>query len=527
MIGKTNGKAAQSLPCEYINITLQSNQSSHDDLIGTAFMVSCGSVSKDYVWDGNEVVVEIPAYVEYTVSFSSVNGYKSPESVTNTAVSGNSRNITGTYQTCVLTVSLADNQSAYNDIANAKANVAGNSVNASLSSGSSVKIPVDEMVTITGTEVSGYSTPSATYTADAASKTVTLTYATEILTVNVSGVSSEYTVSVKKGDGTLLGSQTASGKTYKIPSGTQYYVEASEVADYTTPAKSSTFTAGGGSDASRSVSMVYELAMETVIVNVVCAEYAYTTISEVDSSIVHYSGSDSLITVKIKSGIRYRVDCTTISGYLTPDCSEIYTAVAGNTRNISRIYVKHPGTLNPTNGIYILDNEGYYHTEAEWDGSCDHIGIAVITDDCRFAIATEITNGGSCIWGGYGTLINGITTEDNIGNIYKDYDGKEQTQTIINQLGTAAYAAYYCRYYIFPNGFAGYLGALSEWQAAVDNKQAINSAITKCGGLPLSGFYWTSTQYDSMKAWCVAWPGGNQNPLNKNETNLVRAFLEI
>jgi hypothetical protein len=77
-----------------------------------------------------------------------------------------------------------------------------------------------------------------------------------------------------------------------------------------------------------------------------------------------------------------------------------------------------------------------------------------------------------------------------------DYDGEVQTTVILSELGnnsSAAPAAYYCRAFTFPNGKKGYLGAAGEWWAAFNNKVAIESALSKCGGSAAKYYYWTST----------------------------------
>lgn len=156
-------------------------------------------------------------------------------------------------------------------------------------------------------------------------------------------------------------------------------------------------------------------------------------------------------------------------------------------------------------GVYIEDVDGYLYTEDEWDGSKTANGIAVLTDNCRFVIALEVAHPSSQ-WGNPEYRIDGITTTYSYGEAIVDYDGKWQTETIIvsKNAGTnidTRTAAYYCYSFTFPNGNYGYLGAAGEWKAALDNKEAIDSAMEKLGMYLGYGYYWTSTQINNEYSW--------------------------
>lgn len=190
--------------------------------------------------------------------------------------------------------------------------------------------------------------------------------------------------------------------------------------------------------------------------------------------------------------------------------------------------------VDATNGVYIQATDGLLYTEADWDGTKTPNGIAVITDNCRFVMALTDAHTSSCEWGGYGTEVSGITTTTSGSTAATDYDGNGNTTTIINALnGTndgyvdGAPAAEYCRAYTFPNGATGYLGAAGEWQAALDNKSAVASALSACGGTAMSDWYWTSTQCSSSLSWYMPWYDEYLNPGNKSHANYVRAFAAL
>lgn len=367
MIGKTNCKAAQEQPCEKVNINIQSDSVSFP---GATFTVSYGSYSKTYTWDGSVMTIDIPAYVEYTISFGAVANFTAPASITNTAKAGNSRTVDTTY-----------------------------------------------------------------------------TLAVEKLTVKVSGITSGYTITVVNATtGATIGTQTTASKTYSIPSGTKYYVKGSGV-----------------------------------------------------------------------------------NGYMSPNNSSTYEAIAGGIRTVTMKYVAHSGTTNPTNGVYIQDTDGFFHTEAEWGGSYIANGVAVITENCRFVMALEDAYDSNCQWSSSDTEVTGINATS-LSNAQNDYDGEDHTDAIIEQLGYSPYLAapaYYCRAYTFPNGKKGYLGAAGEWQVALNNKSAIKSALEKCGGTLMNHLYWTSTQGGSPNALYMHWGGEFINFTTKDSYNFVRAFCSI
>lgn len=185
-------------------------------------------------------------------------------------------------------------------------------------------------------------------------------------------------------------------------------------------------------------------------------------------------------------------------------------------------------------GVYIEDVDGYLYTEAEWDGSKTANGIAVLTDNCRFVMALEDAQTSTCMWGGYRRTLSGIVTTTDESTAQADYAGASNTDTIISELSgyndsyvTGAPAAEYCKAFTYPNGKKGYWGAAGEWQSALDNKAAIVSALSKCGGSVLSDYYWTSTQYTSTRSWSIYWNNGSLTNDYKIRSFYVRAFATL
>lgn len=585
-----------------VTASIKSNQSDTSDLADATLTVG-GKTLK------NGETAKIATGTSVTPSWSSVSGYKSPDNTSAVTLSGTAKTIEGTYKCSAVTVTLADNQSSYNDISSAKATVTGDA-SATLSSGETVKVPWGGSISIAGSAVSGYTTPSATFTANVDTGSVTLTYNTEILTVAVGTdgtTPTGYTVTVVNADtGATIGSQTTASATYKIPSGTKYYVKASAVSGFNAPANSSTVTASSGSDAANSVTMTYaEIKYETLTVSTGGLSSGFTITVKDSGGNTLGTSTSTTATFSIVEGTAYTVSASAVTGYNVALSGTNFTAVGGNARSVTVTYtlktytltvnvsglssgfsvtvkygsttktqtatsatytvshgvswsvtggavngynvsggtsgtmtsnnsvtitytLAHTGTTSPSNGVYIMDTDGYYHTSSEWDGTYTPNGIAVITSSCRFVMALANAYSSYCAWGGYGTTVSGIVTTTSEGTAQGDYAGDANTTQIISQLGaSSAPAANYCRSYTFPNGATGYLGAAGEWQAALDNKSAIATALTTCGGTAMSNYYWTSTQYSSYRSWYMSWTNEYLDYYTKGNHYYVRAFAAI
>lgn len=350
MIGKTNSQTGGAIKGEKLNISLTSNQTSHSDLLGAIIKVSHLGGVTEYAWEGHEITVNIPPYVEYSVEYTSVNGYKTPETFVSTAVADNSRTITAEYKTCVLSVVIVDNQSSLNDIASVKAAVKGTTVNASLSSGGSVKVPFGESVTITGPALSGYATPSAvSYTSADANKSVTLIYDTTLVTVEMADNQAAYD-DIASATATVAASgittQTVkNGDVVKVPTGASCTITWSALTGYKTPS-AQTFTASGSA-----VSKTGTYQTEVVSVSL-----SSDNDSSVNGVSVTINGKTSTwngttITQKVAFGTSYSVSVGELEGYVSPE-SKLFTADSASR------YVDMQYKFNPVKDLSMFDIYG-------------------------------------------------------------------------------------------------------------------------------------------------------------------------
>ena len=230
-------------------ITVTSNQS--DALSALTVTVAFDSKSENLQFSGKETKsINIPTGSEFTITFPEISNYTKPSTVTDTAT-GASMSKSGEYGSTKLTVTRASNQSeglgdSTATLAYSSSSTPINFTNSSTSE--TVMLPLGVSYTVTFSEVTGYKTPDVVSgTTSQASESVSGTYQSEFLTVNVSGASG-YTITVS-GQGT----QTTASKVYKIPFGTSYTISASDVKGYNTPANQS-FTAN---QVSRTVAMTY------------------------------------------------------------------------------------------------------------------------------------------------------------------------------------------------------------------------------------------------------------------------------
>ena len=250
MIGITNGINKKSSDFETINVTLNTNQQSHADIVGVNFTLTYGNYTQTFAWKGSPLTIEVPAFVEYTLSFEGVEGYLKPADTSYTAQAENSRSVTFTYKTELVQVSVGSDNGA--SVSGAKVNINGKQHTWS-GSVISQKVPFGTSYTVSVGEMSGFSTPaSKSFKAEQAVREVSFTYIASALKVNI--LSNQSTDSswdptitnvkatVKYGSTSL---QVSNGQQVNLPSGVEVTISFPEVEGYLKPSDI-TFTHNGG-----------------------------------------------------------------------------------------------------------------------------------------------------------------------------------------------------------------------------------------------------------------------------------------
>lgn len=223
---------------EKIKINLTSNQPQPDNsLIGaTISVVDTGTMQSLYdgTWQGAEIKVNISPLLNVRVTVGVIEGYTTPaELIFETAIQGE-RNLSFVYNACLVTVNATTNQSEHTDVAGAQITVAYDSVQKTVSSGESVKVPLGKSYTVTASDIQYYQTPaSQELTAETASKDVSLVYNTCVLTISVTGVDfadNEATITYDS-----VAQTAANGASVKVPYGKNIVVSFPEIDQYSKP----------------------------------------------------------------------------------------------------------------------------------------------------------------------------------------------------------------------------------------------------------------------------------------------------
>ena len=176
MKGTTNSQRGTGGGGEKLVISLKTNQTSHEDLIGAKFSVVINGNATEYTWQGASMTIPIPPMLNYSVEFGEVEGYAKPESVTHTAVAGNDRFVTGTYNTEIVTVNVSAEEGSISEY-EIQIISDGNVLYTQTTSSATYKIPYGTSYTIKAGDVSGYTTPSEqSFTASQLARNVDVTY---------------------------------------------------------------------------------------------------------------------------------------------------------------------------------------------------------------------------------------------------------------------------------------------------------------------------------------------------------------
>lgn len=485
MIGKTN--AQLGITSEKVTIVLQTNQDNHNDLLGVEINITYSDVEESYIWEGKDIIIDIPQYASYIVTFGEIEGYKTPEQYSSIAVEGNSVSLLATYKTEILTVNIED---SYGNIIN-EAIININGVRYT----EPMKLAYGVSYTIQPNDIEGYISPDPiTIIASQNSRLVILKYQNyEEVTVNVTGVN-EFKIDIEYED-QLAETQTVPTATYRIPYGVKYSVIPNEVLGYNTPEPFIDIIA---SEPNREININYIAAVEHVIVSPLYLDQdVYMSVEEI---YVTYEGNTHVLTDKyahsysfdIPAGIEYTITFPALSGYKTPS-SYVRTAVGG-THEITIYYE----VLSL--GVFIALQDGTLTQDYDNLDVSKAVGVAVISDKASFIMGIE-----RALYNWYNQSIQLSEVPVCDGTNYKEYfDGPTYTDKIIEQSNRPNAATYTRSTQInFGNDvLIGYLGSTGEWYIVLQNHDSITEAYEKL----MFAFEelencWTSCQYQTEYVW--------------------------
>lgn len=161
---------------EVVNLTLTTNQATHDVLVGKVVHAKYATEDEQYTWEGETLTIKIPKYAAYTVELPEVEGYKKPGNFGYTAVGGNTRNITVSYDTELLTVTVSCEVASV-DLTGQQVTIDGVTYQTPSDRTIVVKIPFGKTYDIVASARAGFDTPKKlSFTASQAVRNVPVVY---------------------------------------------------------------------------------------------------------------------------------------------------------------------------------------------------------------------------------------------------------------------------------------------------------------------------------------------------------------
>lgn len=309
--------------------------------------------------------------------------------------------------------------------------------------------------------------------------------------------------------------------TIKIPKYVAYTVELPEVEGYRKPSNFS-YTAVGGN--TRNITVSYDTELLTVTVSCEVASVDLTGQEITINGVAYQTPSDRTIVVKIPFGKTYDIVASARAGFDTP--KKLSFTASQASRYVTMTYIKIK------RGIFILDIDGNLVKRSEWSTSNNSkaVGVAVLSDNCKFVIAPSQRNEG-LPWSKNNRFdsVPGVTTTKNESVARVDYKGVSNSSAIVSKYRAGTdYAAGWCQNFSFKNGENGYLGSCGEWQEAYNNKAEIAACMSLIGGTKIEkSYYWSSSQYSNDGAWMLYWDDAQATGGLKSVGYAVRAFATL
>lgn len=313
---------------ETLKITLTTNQSQPDLVLsGLVLHVKYGDNDTRLVWQGEPLTTTIPMNMTYRVELPEIEGYKTPLVEDFIALAGNTRDLSLSYNTTVLTVALSGNQSQPDISLNGTTvTVAYDDQRRELSwqgEAQTIKVPTGQEITISGAPVEGYSKPAdIVRTPEGITDSVTLLYNATVTSISLTSNQPQpdnrlngTKISVKYEAETKELTWQGSALTIKIPTGSAYTVTAGNVNGYNAPEEK----AGTATGATGSVSINY--TAEKVTINVTTddstsvAGQTLTVVNTKDNSPIYQGVAGTGIVLYLPLGTGYKVSVNAMSAY--------------------------------------------------------------------------------------------------------------------------------------------------------------------------------------------------------------------
>lgn len=229
---------------ETVKITVASNQPSDSNINGVTITVAYENASKQLTWEGTELSITVPVNSNYTITCSDITDYSTPEVQSFTATADNTRNVTLTYNTTIVTLTVTSNNPTL-FVDNASISISG-AVTKSLSGNLTYtfNVPTGKQFTVAGWEVivntdttyRKYDIPEKeTHTATGITQNVSYVYYGTKVTLNITA--DEGTITPVVGLTPAMWTHPLSLGTHDfiLPKNYEYRFQGSEVTNYDTP----------------------------------------------------------------------------------------------------------------------------------------------------------------------------------------------------------------------------------------------------------------------------------------------------
>ena len=229
---------------ETVKITVASNQPSDSNINGVTITVAYENTSKQLTWEGTELSITVPVNSNYTITCSDITDYSTPEVQSFTATAGNTRNVTLTYSTTIVTLIVTSNNPTL-FVDNVSISISG-AVTKSLSGNLTYtfNVPTGKQFTVAGWEVivntdttyRKYDIPEKeTHTATGITQNVSYVYYGTKVTLNITA--DEGTITPVVGLTPAMWTHPLSLGTHDfiLPKNYEYCFQGSEVTNYDTP----------------------------------------------------------------------------------------------------------------------------------------------------------------------------------------------------------------------------------------------------------------------------------------------------
>ena len=229
---------------ETVKITVASNQPSDSNINGVTITVAYGNTSKQLTWEGTELSITVPVNSNYTITCSDITDYSTPEVQSFTATAGNTRNVTLTYNTTIVTLTVTSNNPTL-FVDNANILISG-AVTKSLSGNLTYtfNVPTGKQFTVTGLEVivntdttyRKYDIPEEeTHTATGITQNVSYVYYGTKVTLNITADEGTITPVVDLTPAMWTHPLSLGTHNFILPKNYEYRFQGGEVTNYDTP----------------------------------------------------------------------------------------------------------------------------------------------------------------------------------------------------------------------------------------------------------------------------------------------------